>query len=236
VGNPTVFETAPQTWAAAELQITDTIATLARLHRARNVVYLSTAGAAYGEGWRDGQGHAFRETDPCHPVSVYGQSKLAAEYRLAGLLAAPASDVSFTVLRASNIYGLRYAKGGQQGLVNALVERARLRLPITVFGDGLIYRDYLFSGDLSTALLALLLRPASGLFNIAFGRSHSILDVIAAVEAVMAIRFERLNAPARGFDVKYSGLSIENAKASLGWMPAVGLEQGIARIAAIGAA
>jgi UDP-glucose 4-epimerase len=232
LGNPAAFEAAPQAAAAVECDIADNIARLAREYGVRRVVYLSTAGAAYGEGWRGGQCHAFSETDKCQPLSVYGQAKLAAESHLANMLGRLSPATALTIVRASNIYGSNYAKGGQQGLVNALIERARQGLPITVYGDGQVYRDYLYASDLAVAIVTALKAHVDGVFNIAYGRSHSILEVISAVEEVMAVRFERISAAPRGFDVKYSAVSITKAEQYLQWRPAIDLPSGIAKIVA----
>jgi UDP-glucose 4-epimerase len=230
VGNPTAFEANPSLSATAELEIAQCVVDLAALHAVPSVVYLSTAGAAYGEGWRLGQRHTFLESDPCAPTSVYGRSKLAAEVLLTQSLLAKAPNAALTIFRASNIYGPHYAKAGQQGLVNALIERARARQPVTVFGDGLVYRDYLYTSDLVDALLLPFHTKARGIFNIAFGQSHSILEVIEAVEQVMTIRFDRHYAPARPFDVRYSALSISKAQRELGWKPRIDLLSGISLI------
>jgi UDP-glucose 4-epimerase len=230
VGNPNAFEANPSQSAAAELDIANCVVALATLHAVPSVVYLSTAGAAYGEGWRQGEPHRFLESDTCQPTSVYGRSKLAAEDFLIQQMPAKAPDARLTIFRASNIYGPRYAKAGQQGLVNALIERARARQAITVFGDGLVYRDYLYASDLAEALLSPAKTTASGIFNIAFGQSHSILEVIEAVEQVMDMRFDRVFAPARPFDVKYSALSVSKARRELGWKPHTDLLSGISLI------
>lgn len=238
VGIPSAFEKDPHGLSAAEFGIADLITSLAIAHEVSSVIYLSTAGAAYGEGWiadsdgSQGRGHVFKETSPCRPVSVYGQIKVAAEARLAMQLKASAPSVKLGVLRASNIYGLHYNKAGQQGLINALVDRWRQRMPITVFGDGLIYRDYLFASDLASALLAFVSRTMAGIFNIGSGSSHSIIDVIVAVETVTGYRFKREHAPARGFDVKYCALSIAKAYECLEWQPQVNLHAGIERVVA----
>lgn len=234
VGSPTAFEQHAKAMAAAELAIAESISNLAASYKLRSVQYLSTAGAVYGEGWVEeagsGHGRVFTEESECHPVSVYGRSKLAAERHLAARLAAVAPNTTLSVLRATNIYGLRYAKAGHQGLINALLDRRRLGLPITQYGDGLIYRDYLFTSDLAAAHLACLRRPVAGLFNIGSGRSHSILEVVAAVESATGLLFERHQLPARDFDVRYSAVSVDKARTLLGWSPLISLDEGISHI------
>ena len=234
IGSPAAFEQQPQIMAAAEIDIAVLISNLAARYGLRSVQFLSSAGAVYGEGSGDEangvDGYIFTERSECNPVAVYGRSKLAAERYLAARLAVVAPGTVLSILRATNIYGIRYSKAGQQGLINALIDRWRGGLPITQYGDGLIYRDYLFATDLAEAHLACLRQPVAGLFNIGVGRSHSILDVIAAVETATGSRFERQLLPARTFDVRYMAVSIDKARTLLGWSPQVSLAGGISRI------
>jgi UDP-glucose 4-epimerase len=234
VGSPSLFEQQPEAMAAAEQGITELISDLAVSHRLNSVQYLSTAGGVYGEGWvgelDGGYGQVLTEESECQPVSVYGKCKLFAEKHLTARLELLSPDTTLSIIRATNIYGLRYQKAGQQGLINALLDQCYQGTPVTLYGDGLVYRDYLFASDLAAAHLACLARPASGIFNIGAGYSHSILQVIAAVEFATGSCLKRLQAPERIFDVRYSAVSIDKARALFGWSPLVDLGEGISKI------
>ena len=226
-GEPAAFETDPVAALTTELKIADFASALALKFQATRIIYLSSGGAIYGDGWKNGHQLVFEENDTCYPVSTYGKCKLASEIRLAEQLDSIGLLSGLVILRASNVYGLHYAKIGRQGLINSVVERALDRRPITVYGDGLIYRDYLFASDLAYAITKALHADAGGVFNIATGCSHSILDVIKQVEESVGYCFEKRFEPARGIDVKYSALSIRKAQRVLGWSPAVSLKRGI---------
>lgn len=227
VGNPSSFEINPTAALAAEKSIADLVADLTVRFKIGRTIYLSTAGAAYGDGWRNGERIVFNETDLCSPISAYGKAKLSAEQRLMAHLNDAMLLSSVAIIRATNIYGHYYTKGGRQGLVNALVEQARQREPITIYGDGQIYRDYLYSGDLADALIKSIQSDAAGIFNIGAGLTHSILEVVSEVEKVAGRKFERKFLPSRGFDAKYAAVSIEKARTLLGWTPTVELTRGI---------
>jgi UDP-glucose 4-epimerase len=227
VGEPAAFEIDTEAALTAELKITEFVSTLAFKLQVPRIVYLSSGGAIYGEGSKSGQQSAFNENDTCCPISAYGKCKLACEVRIAEQLDSINLLNGLTILRASNVYGLHYAKGGRQGLVNSVVERALERRPITVYGDGLVYRDYLFVSDLADAISKVLQVDAGGILNVATGCSYSILDVIQCVEGAIGYCLERRFEPARGIDVKYSSLSIRKARSVLGWNPVITLERGV---------
>jgi UDP-glucose 4-epimerase len=227
IGNPAAFEADPAAASNAECQITDLVCGLAQKFRVPRIVYLSSGGTVYGEGWKDGKGSVFDESDTCMPISTYGKCKWDAEQRLAKQLESASLLQGLMILRASNVYGLHYAKHGRQGLVNALVEQALQDRPITIYGDGLVYRDYLYSSDLASAIIKALNADAWGIFNIASGVSHSILDVVEEFERAIGHPLEKRFRPARGFDVKYSALSVRKAQKLLDWSPAVNLRRGI---------
>jgi UDP-glucose 4-epimerase len=227
IGNPAAFEADPTAASNVECRITDLVCKLALKYQVPKIVYLSSGGTVYGEGWKDGKGSVFDESDTCTPISTYGKCKWDAEQRLAKQLESAGLLQGLMTIRASNVYGLHYAKHGRQGLVNALVEQALQNRPITIYGDGLVYRDYLYSSDLANAIIKALNAHAWGVFNIASGVSCSILDVVKEFESAIGHPLEKRFQPTRGFDVKYSALSIRKAKKLLGWSPAVNLRRGI---------
>jgi nucleoside-diphosphate-sugar epimerase len=226
-GNPATFEADPSAGLNAESRIADWVCELAVKFNISKVIYLSSAGAVYGEGWRNGEKSVFHEWESCLPISTYGKCKLAGEELLAKELDVAGLQKGLTILRASNVYGLNYAKNGRQGLVNALVDQALNHQPITVYGDGMIYRDYLYSSDLANAIMKILFADTCGIFNIASGNSYSIVDVIEEIENAVGYHLNKRFEPARGFDVRYSGLSISKARQILAWSPKVSLRNGV---------
>ena len=211
----------------ARCRVTDLVCELALKYQVPKIIYLSSGGTVYGEGWKDGKGSVFDESDTCTPISTYGKCKCEAEKRLAKQLESTGLLHGLMILRASNVYGLHYAKHGRQGLVNALVEQVLQGRPIAIYGDGLIYRDYLCSSDLASAIIKALNADVWGVFNIASGVSYSIMDVVKEFEGAVGHPLEKRFQPARGFDVKHSALSIRKAQQLLGWSPAVDLRRGI---------
>ena len=85
----------------------------------RRIVYASTA-AVYGNPAR----LPVVETDPTHPISEYGASKLAFEHYLGAYAAR--GQIEYAVLRYPNVYGPRQRPNGEAGVV-AIFTRQMLR-------------------------------------------------------------------------------------------------------------
>ena len=89
------------------------------------MVYTSS-GAVYGI--TDDVPH--REDSPCHPMSNYGVSKLAAELYLKKWVKTKGIDAK--IVRYSSVYG----PGRGHGPVNIFINKALHGLHLTVYGDG----------------------------------------------------------------------------------------------------
>lgn len=156
------------------------------LHNSRaHVIYFSTV-LVYGNTQEPAS-----ETSPCAPIGPYSTFKKQAETILADLI--PAERL--TILRLTNVYG----DVGNRGIIGVLMNKINTPQPtITLNGDGLQQRDYLFIDDLVRAIILIANHPsASGIVNIATGTSHSLIEVVEAVSQVcgIPIRFNVNNTP-----------------------------------------
>lgn len=196
----------------------------ARRHRVAKVVFVSSGGTVYGIP----QSVPIEEDHPTNPICSYGISKLAIEkylhlYRIL-------HGLDYCVLRLANPYGELQRPDRTQGAVAAFLNRVANGMPIEIWGDGSVVRDYVYVGDVVDAMTAAAFTVApSRLYNIGSGRGTSLLELIAAIAAVTdsnpSIEFR----PGRPFDVPTSVLDIARANAELGWHPRVSLIEGLRR-------
>lgn len=159
--------------------------------RVGTLVFSSSA-AVYGNG----TGSPARESDAAVPINPYGETKLAGEWLVGD--AVQAGWLRAVSLRYFNVAGAgsdELADRFATNLVPLVFERLAAGLPPRVFGgdyptaDGTCVRDYIHVVDLADAHLAVLDALREGrdvppLLNVGTGAGHSVLEVLAAVQAV----------------------------------------------------
>jgi UDP-glucose 4-epimerase len=185
------------------------------------VVFSSTGGAIYGEC--DGPAP---EDSRLEPLSPYGIAKLCDEHYLYGWNRIHGSD--HVVFRLGNVYGERQDSGLEGGVVAIFLERMARGEPTAIFGDGRQTRDFVYVGDVVTALLAAVGR-SGGPYNVGTGREVSVAEIHAACRAVAGVDEEPKLEEARLGDVRRSVLDVSRIERELGWRARTSLEEGLRR-------
>jgi UDP-glucose 4-epimerase len=196
----------------------------ARAAEVRRVVFSSTGGAIYGEG--DGQELPLAEDAPLAPEAPYGQSKFAGEGYLA--LYERLYGLSTVPLRLGNVYGPRQDPLGEAGVVAIFCGRLREGKQPTVFGDGKQTRDYIYVGDVVSAMLAAAEAETSGPINIGTGIETDVLELVTALgELGGGSDFEPEFAPPRTGEVQRISIDPTRAERELGWRAEMDLSEGL---------
>jgi len=189
----------------------------------RKVIFGSSGGTVYGLP------HTvpITEDHPTNPITSYGVVKLAIEkymdlfWRLHGL--------RYTVLRISNPYGPYQNPAGQQGAIAVFLHHLLAGQPITIWGDGMVVRDYIYVSDLVDALvLAAEVETGRKVMNVGSGHGTSLNELIALMGEVTGERPEVDHLEGRALDVPANVLDIARAREELGWRPRITLDDGIA--------
>jgi UDP-glucose 4-epimerase len=192
-------------------------------------VFVSTGGALYG----DVTSKPSDELTPKNPDSPYGIAKLAAEYYAAYY--GRVHGVESAVVRLGNVYGPRQDPHGEAGVVAIFCGRIGTRTGVTVFGDGLQTRDYVYVGDVARAIVAVadatLPHPGAldaRAFNIATGIGTSVLDLARGLGRIVGGEPVIAFAPERRGELRASILDCCKARDVLGWRALTSLDQGLA--------
>jgi UDP-glucose 4-epimerase len=197
----------------------------------RQFIFSSSA-AVYGES----AGSPFREDAAPAPLTPYGLSKLMTETMLADL-SASCPGFEAVSLRYFNVAGADPAgragrRGGCQGagLVDRAVEAALgNRAPLDIWGadydtrDGAGERDYIHVSDVADAHLAAMRYLQAGgrsvVLNCGSGRGHTVLEVVATLEAILGRQIPRRPGPRRLGDVASAVGDVARLAATLDWRP-----------------
>ncbi|HEY3043999.1 MAG TPA: NAD-dependent epimerase/dehydratase family protein [Vicinamibacterales bacterium] len=183
------------------------------------VVY-SSSSSVYG----DNVPLPMREDALPQPVSPYGVTKLAAEQLC--YLYHVNERVPTVSLRYFTVYGPRQRPdmGFHRFLRATLLDQ-----PITVYGDGEQTRDFTFVHDAVAANVAAATRGVPGrVYNIGGGSRVSINQVLEMIGRVSGRRPRVTVNPAQKGDMRHTYADTSLARADLGFIPKVGLEEGLA--------
>lgn len=194
------------------------------VHKVRRFVYISSAGATYGEP----ETLPVREEYPASPVTPYGISKHSVEHYLdmfSALYALP-----FVVLRYGNVYGPRQSSKGEAGVFAIFCEQMLAGIRPSIYGDGTKARDYVYVEDVVRANVLALENGTGEAFNIASGALTTDYEVFQRVRDAMGIHsLEPEYAPRRPGEMERIYLDISKAERMLGWTPRFSLDEGVRR-------
>jgi UDP-glucose 4-epimerase len=138
--------------------------------------------------------------------------------------------MGFNILRVANPFGPGQLGVGGQGLIGTILQRFKQREPLTIFGDGLSERDYLYIDDTVDAILrAIEHGPLNTVVNIGSGEGRSILAVLEAVEAALGSQIAREHVSGRTTDAPSNILDPAKAERLLGWKAVTSFRLGVAK-------
>jgi UDP-glucuronate 4-epimerase len=190
--------------------------------RLRRFVFASSS-SVYGEAER----YPTEETDRPQPVSPYGVTKLAAEHLCT--LYAHNYELPTVSLRYFTVYG----PGQRPDMAFTRFCRAvHEDRPIELYGTGEQVRDFTYVDDVVEANLRVGAAdtaqvPPGAVFNVAGGASATVNEVLELLGTISGkeVRVTR-SAPVPG-DVLRTGGSTRAIRRATGWVPQVGLREGL---------
>jgi UDP-glucose 4-epimerase len=190
------------------------------------IIFISSGGTVYGIP----KYLPIDEQHPTDPLVSYGIVKLGIEKYLH--LFEHLHGIKSITLRVANPYGERQRIETAQGAVGVFLHHALKGVPIEIWGDGSVTRDFIHVSDVAEAFVrAVEYSGSKNVFNISSGYGTSLNELIVLLEKVLGKSIERRYLPGRLFDVPASVLSNELAREELKWAPSISMHDGIARTA-----
>ena len=180
----------------------------------KRLIFAST-GAVYGQPF---DGVSSYEVDACLPNTHYGLTKYFCEKYIQH------AEIPFTILRFPNVYG----PGNNKGVIYNFLKDIKTQGLVTILGDGLQSRNYLYIDDALAALQAALsYKGCENIFNIADSELYSLIDVVSVLKN-HGLNFS-VNMIASNKENCLRILSENSTKAYkfLGWKSKISLSEGI---------
>lgn len=196
---------------------------LCRQFGVRKFIYASTGGAVYGEP----QYLPVDENHPTNPLDPYGASKHHVEHYLH--LYSINFNLPFTILRYANVYGPRQDPFGEGGVVAIFTHRMLNGKQPIVNGSGDQERDFVYVGDVARANLFALTHSDNSMINLGTGHGTSVNTLFEKLQEATNFKGTCVYGPAKPGEVFRIWLDISKAQSELGWMPQVGLDEGLWR-------
>ncbi|RMH37573.1 MAG: NAD-dependent epimerase/dehydratase family protein [Nitrospirae bacterium] len=187
-----------------------TVLHAARSHGVQRLVYASSA-AVYGVP----DEVPVAERAPVRPISPYGLEKSIDEHYAAlfqRLFGFPSLG-----LRYFNVYGPRQDPcSPYAGVISKFVHCAEQHRPLTVYGDGLQTRDFVFVRDVAAINVRALHSTMTGVCNVGTGTRWCLLDLIETLSHCLGNPLRLTYAPAQAGDIPHSGARIDVMRDAFG--------------------
>jgi nucleoside-diphosphate-sugar epimerase len=165
------------------------------------------------------------------PLSPYAAGKLAGEHYVR--VYAETMGLDGVCLRYFNIFGPRQDPSSPySGVISIFIKKMSHGQPPVIYGDGTQTRDFTYVTNVVAANLAAMRHsePLGGkLFNVGSGRSISLLDLVASLNAILGTELKPEFQPTRAGDVRDSLASLARISQVIGYQPLVAFDEGLRR-------
>lgn len=183
-------------------------------------IYISSGGTVYGNVPSK---QPIKESCENFPLSPYGIVKLSAEKY--ALMFKAIHGINVQIIRPANVYGPGQKPMRGQGFIATAIAMGLKELPLQIYGDGSIVRDYVYIADFCDALLKIVLEANSGIYNIGSAVGITINELLSIITS-LGVDVKTEYFPARPFDVTFNILNNDLLK-SLNWRNNTTIEDGI---------
>ncbi|MDD2480979.1 MAG: NAD-dependent epimerase/dehydratase family protein [Lutispora sp.] len=185
----------------------------------RKIIYSSTA-AVYGNPLYLG----IDEKHELNPISFYGMSKYLTERYMQ--LFSDLYGLKYTILRYSNVYGMRQNFNGEGGVIQSFIRYMFKGEKPMIFGNGNQTRDFIYVDDVARANMLALKKGDNDIFNIGTGIEVSIIDLFKSLGKIIG-DCTPLYMPQKKGDITHCYFNIKKSTEILDWEPEYMLKEGL---------
>jgi nucleoside-diphosphate-sugar epimerase len=161
-----------------------------------------------------------REDMPPRPLSPYALQKLVGEEYCR--LFTELYGLETVVTRYFNVFGPRQSPGSPySGVISLFIDAMLAGQAPRIHGDGGQTRDFTYVDDVVQGVLLAAERPGveGRVLNVAAGGRVSLLDLLHALQSILATTVDPILGPPRAGDVRDSVADISEARRLLGFAP-----------------
>ncbi|MDF2564520.1 MAG: UDP-glucose 4-epimerase, partial [Massilibacillus sp.] len=138
--------------------------------------------------------------------------------------------LDYVALRFANVYGERQGDGGEGGVISIFTKKVAHDESITINGDGNQTRDFIYVGDIASAILqAVRTTHCNTVYNVSTKTEVTINAMAQLLNEISGKEIKPTYGPARSGDIYRSVLSNDKAVRGLTWQPMISLKEGLTR-------
>lgn len=198
-------------------QATVNLCTLAQEYKVKKFIFSSTA-AVYANP-------QYLPVDEKHPTSFlspYAITKNASEQFI------KYSGLDYIIFRYANVYGPGQSCFGEAGVVAKFFDLMSKNEPITIHGNGMQYRDFVYVEDVAKAnVLALQTDIQNEVINVSTNSRTSINELVSIMKEEIGYKLEPVYTGSRAGDIEKSVLSNEKLISLFHFIPQIDIHTGI---------
>jgi UDP-glucose 4-epimerase len=218
--NPILAELRPD---LIELEISEwrVFLSLLQAHNiSAKVVYLSSGGCVYSDSKTP-----FTELSQAHGINEYGRLKVRMEESL------QVTELPFTILRVSNVYGHGQPHGRGQGVIAEWGNALKTRKNLKVYGPLNSFRDYIHIDDVCEAIIQVIkLEDQRHVFNLGSGIPTHLGEILEIFLSIGIDPNQISHDQKRTFDRSGYYLDISKLTGALNWKPKIPIMLGLKAI------
>ena len=188
------------------------------------LIFISSGGAVYGSNDQS----FISENNQTAPISPYGIEKLMVEKYL--FMYRHLYSLDYLIIRPSTPFGPYQDYLGRQGAVSVFMYRVAKGLPVILWGDGSIVRDYFYISNLVDAMIQCANHPFkddSRIFNVGGGTGISLNQLLGYIEKIVGAKAVIQHYPVRNFDPNIIVLDTTLIRKELNWSPKISMSDGL---------
>src|SRR6266702_5176242 len=196
------------------------------LAKAKNAAFLlASTSEVYGDPLiRPQHEEYWGNVNPVGPRGVYDEAKRFAEAMT--MAYHRYHDLNTRIARIFNTYGPRMRPRDGRVVSNFIVQALKGE-PLTIYGDGSQTRSFCYVDDVIDGIVRLFERGTAEPTNIGNPNEFTVRQLAERVLALTGSRSAIVEKPLPVDDPRVRQPDIARARATLGWEPAVSLEQGL---------
>lgn len=191
-------------------------------NKVSKVIFISSGGTVYGVAEKI----PIMEEALLNPISAYGMQKISIEKLL--YLYHYMYGLDYRIIRLANPYGPYQKPNGIQGVIATFLYQTLSEIPLKVYGDGTVIRDYIYIDDAIKGIIQI--ANYSGeekIFNLGTEIGFSINEVIHTIGKVTGKKMNVQYLSGRKIDVPINILDMRRYKSLIGEIKYKTVEDGI---------